>query len=232
MNETAACTSKIGRHWAIPLAALSLLIALGAVMEGKSFFLLPAGLALAAAFGIWTNRGARRTLAIDQFFGTGSKGKAGFWTSMVLTAVLVVAAATALGEFATGPQALSGQAEVAGGQNPATEGPQEQRAAMPTVGDGDLSAKTIVLTELLESIGATLDEVMVELQDPALSQARYEELMRRVDLLQAANITIGCQLMGHQGGCEGHGPRIEDDAQWNRVYAQVTADARQYLAPL
>src|SRR5690606_33460866 len=102
----------------------------------------------------------------------------------------------------------------------------------PIVQADDPVGRMRVLDEIHEAIGTAAKEVTAELDEPALSQARYDELMVRLDMLESANYTIGCQLCHGQAQiCTGQVP-IEDDAEWDRVYSQVLSDSQKFLAPL
>lgn len=149
---------------------------------------------------------------------------------------MLLAAGNALGEFVAEQEKLSAQADEPIERTPvASPGdghavPQAEPA--PIVQADDPVARMRVLAEIHEAIGTAAKEVTAELDEPALSQARYDELMLRLDMLESANFTIGCQLFQGQAQiCNGQVP-IEDDAEWGRVYTQVLSDSQTFLAPL
>lgn len=235
VNGLAQTRSRVARHWALPLAALSVLIAAGALVDGNTALLMLGGLALIAGYNVWTGLGARRVFGLDEFYGVGRRGPSpGFWIGLVLTALLLFGAGNALNEMKV-LHTDAGERQVSddgGAPMPAaiSGGPSPDAWIRPLT---EHTERIEVIREKQEAINVQAKEIVAELETPGLTQQRYDDLMRRVDLLEKANITFGCRLLADEAEvCQNTGGLIADPTEWMRVYEQMIADSHEFLAPL
>lgn len=232
---------RYGRHWAVPVFLLAILVGLQALAEGGPAVLF-AGLLLIAAGNIWAGLGRRRPLGVDGFIHASGNSRfdlimAGI--SLCLSIFFLLGFAGALAEFRTASvadddpvrtQLEETLARMTGDDAPEATAAPSPEAPSPEVVEelfdrmlDDIGSEMARVQALNAVYDAAMRDVMSEMEGVP-TQERFEVLSTRVNFLVAQFNQI-CLILHAETYCPeaGYAPQdvlgsaVERDAVLSRL---------------